>query len=233
MLNKNHITDIQILSDDWFRGRLAKFTASEKHVLMGDKPDTVGAIHYIYRKVGEEITGTPCKDEVDTKATEWGKKYENEGIIEVGKKMGWQFVVTQKLIVIPDTRLGCTPDFLVLLNESTDKQFWNVETGEIKCPPSFDNYIAFARCKTPQDVYKVPGDGKKWFWQAVDQMNNCGALKGYLGIYNPMFKESGTHLNIVTFRKVELLKEFKLLNERNQWADDKFNEVRNEMLNIK
>src|SRR5258707_6629249 len=148
MLLKSHITNIEIHSDAWFAGRLAKFTASEIHHLMGEKPFTQGALSYIYRKVGEELSGLPCRDEVDTNATRHGNLYEPEAIQKFGEREGLQFVVTQKLIHNPETRFSCTPDALIINKENIDELSYNVSTLEVKCPSSYDAYISLCLCET-------------------------------------------------------------------------------------
>lgn len=228
MLNKKHITNIPILSDEWFMGRLAKFTASEWHYWMGEKPLTQGAINYTYRKVGEELSGLPARDEVDTKSTEWGKIQEPNAIKAFGEVMKLEFVVTQKLIVEPDSRFGCTPDFLISNSYKEDSEFWDVTPGEVKCPPSYDNFIALARCKTPADVKAT---NKIYYHQVLFQMAQCDCLRGFLVIFHPLFKSGG--LKIIEFRKKDLIPDFKLLNERKIIAVNLFNEVREELLNLK
>lgn len=217
-----------MLSEEWYQGRLAKFTSSEWHYWMGDKPHTTGAMSYTYRKVGEELTGLPCRDEVDTKATEWGHRYEDENIRKFKEAMGVEFIVTQKLITEPGSRFGSTPDAILPLLKSEDNLHYNVATLEAKCPPSYDNYIALARCRTPIQIKAV---NKIYYWQVIDQMYNCDALRGFLSIYHPLFKAGG--LNIVEFRKLELRTEFKLMEERKKIAIATFNEVREELLNLK
>lgn len=217
--------NIQMLSDDWFAMRLAKYTASENYWLMGEKPLTQGMISYTYRKVYEELSGLPSKDEVNTRATEHGHKYESEGIIEYGKSRGLEFVVTQKLIHREGSRFASTPDFLIPVSESLDKLSWNVITGEVKCPQG-ENFIALARCKTPADVYKI---SKQYFFQVLFQMDACDSLNGVLVIYNPFVKVG--KLNVVDFRKKELLPEFRLLAERKAFAENYFMEVRDEFIN--
>lgn len=225
MLAKENITNIQMLSDDWYNTRLGKFTASENHFLMGEKPLTIDSNKYILRKVYEELSGLPSKDEVNTRATEHGHKYEAEGIREFGLSRGIEFVVTQKLIRKEGSRFACTPDFLILHNESTDKLFWNVSTGEVKCPLG-ENFMALARCKTPDDVYKVE---KKYYWQVIYQMDACDCLNGFLVIYNPFVRVG--KLNVVEFRKKDMIERFKLVTQRKLIAEEEFNQVRDEFMN--
>jgi hypothetical protein len=216
---------VQMLSDEWYAARLAKYTASENYWLMGEKPLTQGMISYTYRKVYEELSGLPSKDEVNTRSTEHGHKYESEGIIELGKSLGVEFVVTQKLIHKEGSRFAATPDFLIPISESIDKQSWNVITGEIKCPQG-ENFIALARCKTPDDVYKI---SKQYYWQVIFQMDGCDSLMGLFGVYNPFVKV--VKHNIVEFRKKDLLGAFKLVAERKIFAEKYFMEVRDEFIN--
>ena len=226
MLNKDSISGIVMHSDAWFQNRLGKFTSSEFYLLMGAKGISEGGLSYVYRKIGEELTGLPCRREVSTEATEHGNLYEMENLKMFGNKMGLEFMITQKLITPPDSRHSSTPDALIVHSESQDGLCYNVSTVEAKCPMSYDGYIKLWKCKTPMDVKsKEP----KYFYQILHQMWVCGALVGYLSVYHPHFKAG--QLNIVEFKKIDLLDEFKLLTQRGKEAIEIFESVRNEMLN--
>lgn len=226
-LPKAYISNIQADTDLWHQARLAKLTSSEWHHLMGEKPFTTGALQYIRRKVGEELSGVPARNELETEATKHGKLYEPEAINEFGVHMGLKFLVTQKMISNPEKRFGSTPDAIWVLNESIDKLSYTVRTAEIKCPPSYDAFIELALCKTPADVYKAE---KKYYWQVCHQMVMCDASVGYLVIYHPLMRVG--KLRIIEFKKSELREHFKLINERAEGAVIKFNEMRLEMMNI-
>lgn len=217
-----------MLSEEWRMGRLARATASEWHYWMGDKPYTQGAMSYLYRKLGEESTGLPCRDEVNSIATEHGHKFESEGLVKFGKAKGLEYLVTQTLIVQPDSRFSCTPDALIVHSESEDKLSYNVSTVEMKAPYSYDAYVGLALCKTPADVKK---ENKIYYAQVLFQMDLCDALKGYLCIYQPFFRFG--QMNIVEFRKKDLLEDFRILKERKILFEQKFNEVREELFNLK
>jgi len=225
MLLKSSISQIVIHSDDWFAGRLAKFTSSEWHFLMGAKGLGDTGLKYIYRKVGEELTGMPCRKEISTEATEHGHLYEPENLLKFGQKMSIDFLVTQKLIVPINSRFGSTPDAIIVLNESVDKLSYNVSTVEAKCPSSYDAYITLWKCKTPDDVKRVD---PKYYWQVLHQMMVCDCLKGYLSIYHPFFKAG--QLNIIEFKKIDLIQDFKLMSERGKLAVEIFESTRNEMM---
>lgn len=223
MLDKRAITKVKIHSEDWFKERLSKFTSSEKHYLMGDKQWADGALSYVYRKVGEDISGLPCRDDVDTNATRHGNLYEPIALAEFGKRMDIDFLVTQCLISPPDSRRSSTPDALIIKGET--ETHYNVDTVETKCPYSYDAYIKLFLCNTPEDVLKVE---KKYYWQVIDQMDVCGALNGYLVVYQPAFRAG--KMKIIPFRKLELRAQFKLLEERTVDAINKFDEIRDKLI---
>lgn len=187
MLLKSKISSIKIHSDEWFAARLAKFTSSEIHNLLGG-----GFQRYVRLKIGEEVTGKSAKDEVNTPATMHGNMFEAEAIKRWGNYTGIDFLVTQQLIADSNSRFGSTPDFLIVVRESPDKLFYEVETGEVKCPPTYDNYLLLFECKTPQDLKKAK---KEYYWQVLDQMDNCEALRGHFIAYHPDFKVgNGRHI---------------------------------------
>lgn len=228
MLLKSSISDIVIHSDDWFAGRLAKFTSSEIHNLMGERGLGDTGIRYIYRKVGEELTGKPCRKEISTEATEHGHINEPLNLRKFASILGLEYLVTQKLIIPIGGREGSTPDAIIPKSERSSKDGYDVTTVEAKCPSSYDNYIRLWKCKTPQDVKKA---NSTYYWQVLHQMRVCGALDGYLTIFHPDFKAGD--INIVKFKKVDLLSDFKTLNDRVEEAVKIFNETRDEMINSK
>ena len=71
MLQKTKIQKVGVGSEDWTTARLGKFTSSDIFNLFG-----AGAMQYIRRKVGEELTGKSAKGDIDVEATRWGNFYE-------------------------------------------------------------------------------------------------------------------------------------------------------------
>jgi len=234
MLKKESITPVIMGTDEWFAGRLGRFTSSEIYHLMGAKGIGEGGLSYIYRKVGEELSGLPCRREISTEATEHGNVYETENLRKFGQKKGLEFLLVQTLIKPPNSRHASTPDALIDYGESQDCTERNVHTVECKCPLSFDGYIRLWKCKTPAQVKK---EYQQYYWQVLHQMFVADALVGYLSIYHPNFKAG--NLNIVTFNKMEIIKstmvgdtnDFKLLNQRCTEAFRIFEETRTEMIN--
>jgi len=138
--------------------------------------------------------------------------------------MGLQSLLVQRLILDEDGMCGGTPDGLIVLNESLDKTAYNVQTCEIKCPLSFDGYIRLWKCRTPEDLKK---EERSYFYQVCHQMLLCDALVGYFICYHPFFKSG--QMNIIEFRKINLIPEFKLMNDRKAEAIKIFNETINQL----
>ena len=232
MLKKVQISPFEAYSDPWYEARLGKFTSSRIYTLMGETPNTAGALSYIRQKVGEELTGEAADKEIDTDATRWGHFYETEAIRKFAQAMELDFVVVQHLIMDLKRRCASTPDFLIPLRESPDHTEYEVEPGEVKCPPTYDAYISLFECDTPQQLKKVK---KEYYWQTLDQMEECGATRGHFVIYHPKFKV-GNRKNIV-FDAMQQIKtekrpywplkdDLNLLRERKDWAEREFNRIR-------
>ncbi len=225
MLLKSQISNVLMHSEDWFAGRLAKITSSEFHYLMAEKGLGSAGMNYMYRKVGEELTGIPCRDEISTRATEHGQEYEQENLKAFHQKMGVEFLVTQKLILDPNGRVGSTPDGIWVIKERLDESAYDVFTVEGKCPISYDAFIRLWNCKTPADI---KAESRPYYFQVLHQMKVAGALRGYLSIYHPHFKAG--KLNIIEFRKIDLVPEFTLMEQRTQEAIKIFTEQRDKMI---
>ena len=239
MLLKSKISEHSLsldpmLNDRYKAAKLALFTSSEFHYLMAEKGLGSAGRNYIYRKVGEAMTGLPCRADISTAATEHGLNYEREGLQNFGEKMGLSHLLVQRLILDEDGRCGGTPDGLIVLNESTDGLSYNVQTVEIKCPISFDAYIRLFKCKTPDDLKK---EERAYYFQVLHQMEICGALDGYFIVYHPFFKSG--KMNIIKFNKVEIVRnvkigeknDFKIMSERKAEAIQIFNETINQLTN--
>lgn len=231
MLKKSKISGVKIHSDEWHQARLAKFTSSEIHFLMGS-----GFWAYVRRKVGEQLTGKPAKGEIDTDATRWGLFHEAEAVQRFGRKMGYEFLVVQQLVCDPDNGYcGTTPDFLNVIRISPDETEYEVETGEVKCPPTYDGYLLLFECETPQNL-KVAK--KEYYWQVLDQMDNCEAIKGHFIAYHPDFKAGNMrhivfdkmqYIDTPKGREFPIYSDLKLLKAQKQKAIEEFEKLRDKL----
>jgi len=64
-------------------------------------------------------------------------------------------------------------------------------------------------CETPEQI-KI--QDREAYYQTIMQMDECGALVGYLCYYHPNFQKG--EFRVIEFRKINLIPEFKMLNER-------------------
>lgn len=238
MLKKSKISGVKIYSDEWYIARLAKFTSSEIYLLMAQSGFGDGARNYIRRKVGEELTGKSSRGEVDVEATRWGNFYEAEALTKFGQKQGLEYLITQQLIAEKESRFGGTPDGIIPLRISPDNTEYEVETVEAKCPPSFDGYISLFECETPQDLKE---ESKQYYWQVLDQMDNCGALKAHFIVYHPEFKAGNMrHIVFEAMQVIQNVKDksfpihtdLKLLRERKTMAELEFDKIRAKLMSV-
>lgn len=224
MLHKDHISNIEIYSDAWQLIRRGRFTSSRINCLCLDKEFAEGAMTYIYHKVGEVLTGqtlADMDDVVEDENTTWGLQYEPDAINELGRRMKIKFLVTQKLIMNPDKHFSSTPDAIWPISLCENGYEYNVRTIEVKCPRKYHKFIPFYRAKTPAEVRKL---SRVYYWQVLDQMDNCGSAVGYFAVYHPLFPKDA-NMNIVTFNKMDLWEDFKLLQSRKKSAIEKFEEI--------
>lgn len=230
MLQKDRISGIRVQTPEWKVARLGKFTSSRIVSLMQKKENADGFMSYVYQKVGEELTGVPVDEEdslSEINAIRWGLHYEPEALQKFGKAMGLQYLIVQQLISVPNTRFGCTPDGLIIHNESVDQLAYNASTVEVKCFPTYVRYMDLVMCKTPKEVREM---NTTVYWQVLDQMDNCDCLTGYLVVYHPDFKAG--NLGIVEFKKIDLIEDFRFLKDRKQKAVQVFDEVRDKMIQL-
>lgn len=225
MLPKDYITNIDIYSDQWKTFRVGKFTSSKIVALAAEKELSSGALSYIDQKVGEFVTGQTLSeedDELEDENTVWGNQYEPESLKVFAARMKIKFLVTQKLIHKPGSRFSSTPDGIHIISSSATKEdHYNVATVEGKCPRKYPRFLELYRCKTPLDLRKV---SKKYFFQVLDQMDNCCSPLGYFYCYHPLFPKE-KNINIIEFRKIDLWDDFKMLQDRKVSALRRFNEV--------
>lgn len=226
MLKVSHISNITIYSHEWDMARLGRFTSSRMNVLMGEKEimDS-GAMTYIYHKVGEKVTKKSMATEddvIEDENTHWGRENEPMAIRKFGQKYGINFLVTQKLILDPESQFSSTPDAIWVHGASVIKtDEYNVSTLEVKCPRKFHKFIPLYKCKTPEDLKKF---NKNYYWQVIDQMYNCDSAVGYFACYHPLFPE-GKNLSVIEFKKIDLWPEFKKMKQRKEQAVKIFNET--------
>lgn len=229
MLKKSHITNVSIFSEEWQLLRRGKFTSSRIHCLMGEKGISDGGLTYIDQKLGEEMTGhcVSDDDELEDENTTWGNTHEPDALKRFHLENKVEFLVTQKMIHAANTRFSSTPDAIWVHGEASNQEEYNVSTLEVKCPRKFHRFNKLYRCKTPSDLFKV---SKIYYWQVLDQMDNCDSAVGYFGVYHPLYPVN-CNWRQIQFKKIDLWDDFKKLRQRKSEAEQKLIEFKLHFLN--
>lgn len=232
MLLKTKISEHQlsldpVLNEKYNAARLGKFTASRISCCMMPKGIGDGGLSYIRSRIWEDLSGVTSDKDVSTEEMQWGLEYERTALKEFGELKGLDYILTQRLVFEPGTKFGCTPDGLWVKSESSDKLSYEVSTIEVKCyQPA--NHMKCVVCATPEEIRDKDFSA---YCQTIMQMDECGALVGYLCYFNPMLNHG--RLRVIEFRKINLVPDFKLLNERKVEIIKKYEQEKEILLNIK
>lgn len=215
MLKKENISQAKIYSDEWQLCRRGKFTSSKISCLMGERGLAQGAFSYIDQKLGEIMTNhVSDEEEFEDENTAWGNMYEPHAISKFHTVNNVEFLVTQRLIHAPDSHYSSTPDAIWVHGEALNQLEYNVSTLEVKCPRKFYRFNKFFRCKTPENLLKTE---PKYYWQVLDQMDNCDSAVGYFAVYHPQYPPDCNY-NQIQFKKIDLWDDFKKLKQRKKEA---------------
>lgn len=187
-----------------------------------------GAFSYIDQKLGEEMTGHTVSDEddIEDENTAWGNQYEPKAIERFQWDNKVNFLVTQRMIHAQNTRFSSTPDAIWVHGEALNQLEYNVSTLEVKCPRKFHRFNKLFRCKTPQDLLKVEA---KYFWQVIDQMDNCDSAVGYFAVFHPLYPAT-CNFKQIQFKKLDLWDDFKKLKQRKTEAINLLSEWKKEFM---
>jgi hypothetical protein len=226
MLKTSHISNIQIYTQEWDDIRKGRFTSSKISEIIGDDGVTKSAgMGYIYQKAGEKITGKSMATEddvIEDENTAWGREHEPAAIRKFGVTMGIEYLVTQKIILDPESNESSTPDAIWVHGQSILKSDeYNVSTLEVKCPRKYNRFIPLWECDTPEKLKKY---SKKYYWQVLHQMRICDSAVGYFACYHPLFPQE-TNMRIIQFNKIDLWDDFKKMNNRISQANSIYIEL--------
>ena len=232
MLLKSKISKHQLsldpaLNEAYYAARLGKFTASKISCCIGATKVPDGGITYIRTRIGEELTGVSSEKEISTEEMQWGLTYERDALQRFGELKKLDYLLVQRLVFEEGSKFGCTPDGLWVKLESEDKLSYEVSTVEVKCF-QVGNHIKCAVCSTPEEIKEKDSST---YWQVIMQMYECGALAGYLCYFHPLMKFGG--FRVIEFRKINLMADFKLFNDRRTQILKIYEQEKELLLNIK
>lgn len=220
---------------EWKKERLGKFTASLVGTLIGKSSNegvfTQGAMTYIRNVAGEIVTGKTWQKEFFTTAMDWGNAHEFEAINWYCETTGMPYIPSpdnsSHRLIINDKYSACTPDALILPNKknpfSKDNTRLLAFPLEVKCPPTFANFIEMYYCNSPQELKEV---NKNYYWQHICQILFCNSFLrgGNFLVYHPDFKKKG---KIIEFNPTEIKDDLIFLKDTLTHATKKLIEIVN------
>lgn len=222
MLLKSRISNLLIHSDEWKAARTGRlFTSSSIHKICGEKGLGETGLSHISLKVFETLSGTSTDVELDTDSVRHGIVYEPEATRKFGINKGVDFLVTQKMINGETADEASTPDGLMIRKESIDTLKLDVSTLETKCYQPL-KHLQCCLCDTPEQIKKVD---RPAYFQVLHQLIVCDCLNGYLVYYHPDLPADKGQMKIIEFRKIHLIEDLKMINNRKAEARNEFKRI--------
>lgn len=206
---------------DWKQHRLGRFTASEIYLLFvkgkaKDKYFGESAETYIRKKVAEEIT-QEVKEEIDSRATEWGYSHELEALQSFEKATGLNgeiYGIGNPKFFEYGEHAGGSPDWEIVSKVGAD----------IKCPYNSDVHLENLFIRDVKTFEK-----RRWEYYCQAQMNmlirNWGSF--YFVSYDPRMPLDLRLAVLEIFPNEDWRKEFK---ERLEKAIEKKNQLLEDLI---
>lgn len=217
MLDIKRISHCVPYSDEWWADRVGKMTSSQIFKICGERGIGKGGMTFIRNKVHEKLTGKLIDKQFDTEATAFGVQNEPLSIKNYAIKYNAPIILVSKHIIYNEL-FTSTPDFLVINKDFGDN--YDCETGETKSYPT--RHLEMCECDTPE---KIKDANVELFWQVISQMMFANVIVGNATFYNPEFAKTKALQHRVVFRKLELVKHFRLLSERMKEATEIYNDL--------
>jgi len=145
-------------SAEWYAERQKRITASDFHKVLHGRP--TGWKSLIKNKL------SPPK-EFYAKATEWGKKYEDEAVALFEILENVDTINHGLCFYSKNNDIACSPDFLLADNIAGG--------GEVKCPSNADNHLQVVVTEKTPRIYLAQVQGsmlvtetEKWWFMSYD-----------------------------------------------------------------
>lgn len=159
-------------TDDWFKARLGRFTASKIHLVAAVGKSgkmTQGLETYIINCLVEEITQS--WSEVDVKAMRWGRLHEPRAIAM------FELLYNKEVFEMPfipyGDYSGGSPDGGIVGEKAVI---------EVKCPHNSSYHLKHLTIKKPKDLLSIQ---KEYYAQLQWNMEVTDSEKGYFISYDP------------------------------------------------
>lgn len=159
-------------TDEWFKARLGRFTASKIHLVAAVGKSgkmTAGLETYIINCIVEEITQS--WSEVDVKAMRWGRLHEPRAIAM------FELLYNKEVFEMPfipyGDYSGGSPDGGIVGEEAVI---------EVKCPMNSSYHLKHLTIKKPADLLFIQ---KEYYAQLEWNMEVTNSKRGYFISYDP------------------------------------------------
>ena len=202
-------------TNEWFKARLGKFTASEIHKLMGAKGFGQTGESYILEKVAEQLT-EESKDIPQTKAMEWGQNLEDTA--KEYYEIAFKEKIKEEGLVVPDwcKDAGASPDGLL---EGKSKGL------EIKCPFVSANHVKHLTMKSANNL---KANAKEYYWQIIHCLAVTGLERWDFCSFDPRFTGS-LRMFCMEVKAVDVADDIALLKQRIIEASERKQEIINQI----
>jgi exodeoxyribonuclease (lambda-induced) len=204
-------------TNEWYRARIGKFTASNFGKLMSKPADknaewSKTALSLI-EKAAAQLYYNDYYEKPDFEATGWGNLYEPEAIKELQALLNCE---TEEGGFITDNQIrqaGATPDLYLLSQE-------DVYIAQIKCPFNQENHIKYrTKIKDATSLRKIKSE---YFWQIQGELWITKLQKCYFVSFDPRLEgENRLHYAIIERDEeaIEILKRqiLKSIEKRNEF----------------
>ena len=185
---------IKYRTQEWYKARIGKFTASNFGGLMSKPADKTASISKTalncIEKAAAQLFYNTTYERPDNDATRWGVNHEEEAIKEFVKCTNLKVLESGFTLHPKYPDVGATPDAIFYSPEFPLKTI----ITQIKCPYNADNHTSYRT--NILDGLMLKSLQTKYFWQVQGEIWVTNSLHGYFVSYNPRENEDN-RLHIV------------------------------------
>lgn len=164
-------------SNEWYKERLGKITASNAHKIMSPKGLGKTGETYVYSLVAGEMGA--MQEKISSAAMWWGIEHEDDARAYYKIAFGVEELEQVGFIHHP-TNFEC--------GFSADGMVENILGAEIKCPYNPENHVKHLAVKNGSDLLTI---NKDYYWQCMFSMWCSDLEKWHFISYDPRF--TGTY----------------------------------------
>ncbi|WP_373553155.1 lambda exonuclease family protein [Haliscomenobacter sp.] len=210
-------------TNEWFRARIGKFTASNFSSIVSKPADKTASISKsamnCIEKAAAQLFYNDYYERRDTDATRWGNTLEKEAIIKFAKKTNLTTKESGFILHPQFPDIGATPDVIIEDSNFPGKAI----VAQIKCPFNVENHISYTT--KIHDTHTLRSKKSEYFWQVQGEIWISDSIHGYFVSYSPSVSlENQLHIVEIPRDEVAIaflkMKVFEAINIRNVILDE-------------